>query len=134
MSELPMWLGALGTLLVIAASLGAAVAVYKTNLQAASLAEARRIIGDLRGEITDYERQEQRLKDDLALHKANIEKLELDRDSCARRITVLEDLVTKRSDDAELRAGIAQLNRVVDERIIVALDKLTAAVVEGKKP
>ncbi len=36
MSEIPTWLGAIGALLVIAATLGASVAVYRTSVQGTS--------------------------------------------------------------------------------------------------
>lgn len=120
---IPVWLGAVGALFVIAAALGAAVAVYRTNLQGTSLREAEHTIGRLRGEIGDYQRRETELEGDVrVLHEKDA--------SAQARIRVLEDLLTKRKDDAEIRAEIAHLTQLFDDGIKTELQKLRR-ILEG---
>lgn len=132
MEAIPAWLGGVGALIVIAAALGAAVAVYRTNLQATALKGARDTIADLRGEIGDYERREAKLE-------ADVRVLETQDAAKAERITVLEDLLTKRSDDAEIRAAIAEVrDRIKAEQEAVTglrerLDKVLRIVSDGAK-
>lgn len=96
-----------GALLVIAAVLGAAVAVYRTNLQGTALTNARATITDLRGEIDDYQRRA--LEQD-----AEVKLLQSDRNSLLGRVKLLEDLVTKRADDEQIRADIRVLGDKLD--------------------
>lgn len=110
MESIPAWLGAIGGLIVIAAALGAAVAVYRTKLQATSLEELRQTNEDLRGELTDYERREEKFKSKIAL-------LEQNSTSCNSRIKVLEDLVLRRDDDEQIRRDIAGLKAAVDGEV-----------------
>lgn len=122
-SSIPSWLGAVGALIVIAAALGAAVAVYRANLATTQvkiardeLASADAITARLRGEISDYSRREAELEGDVRV-------LQSERDAANERLHVLEDLVTKRQDDQEIRAEIAAVRKVVDENV---LSQLTA--------
>lgn len=114
MDQIPTWLGAIGALIVIATALGASVAVYRTSVQGTSLREARATITDLRGEITDHERRE-------AKSEAAIKVLQTEKSAAFQRISVLEDLITKRQDDDEIRAEIAAVRKVVDENVITQL-------------
>lgn len=114
MAEIPTWLGAIGALLVIATALGASVAVYRTSVQGTSLRAARETIADLRGEISDHERRETKLE-------ADIHVLKNEAVACKTRVKVLEDLITKRRDDDEIRAEIAAVRKVVDENVISQL-------------
>lgn len=114
MSQIPTWLGAIGALIVIATALGASVAVYRTSVQGTSLKSARETISDLRGEISDHERRETKLE-------ADIRVLENEVATSGGRVKVLEDLVTKRKDDDEIRAEIAAVRKVVDENVISQL-------------
>jgi hypothetical protein len=114
---IPAWLAAVGALLVIAATLGAAVAVYRTTLLSTSLRVARETIVDLRGEITDYERRETKLESDVRV-------LETENSAVNDRCQVLEDLLTKRKDDEEIRAEIAAVRKVVDENVITQLSAI----------
>lgn len=117
MDNIPVWLGAIGALFVIAAALGSAVAVYKTNLQGTSLREAERTVDRLRGEISDYERREKDLEGEV---NANAIKLS----GAKERISVLEDLITKRQGDAEIRAEIAAVREVVDTNVMAQLSAI----------
>lgn len=117
MTSIPAWLGAIGALIVIASALGTAVAVYRTNLQGTSLKEARNTISDLRGELSDYERREERDKAQIALLKQEIE-------SCQASVKVLEDLVLKRNDDEKIRRDIAGLKSSVDNDVLTKLGHL----------
>lgn len=107
MDEIPTWIGAIGALLVIATALGAAVAVYRTSVQGTSLREARATILDLRGEIGDHERREAKLE-------ADVRVLEAERESSNARVKIMEDLLTKRHDDAEIRQEIRDLRRYTE--------------------
>lgn len=117
METIPGWLGAIGALFVMAAALGSAVAIYKTNLQGTSLRESERTIDRLRGEIADYERREQENEAEIRVHKIRLV-------AANDRITVLEDLITKRQDDDEIRAEIAAVRKVVDENVIAQLTSI----------
>lgn len=125
MDSIPGWLGAVGVLFMIAATLGAAVAVYRTNLQGTSLKEAERTIDRLRGEIGDYERREADLNGVVALQAAKLE-------SEGARITILEDLIVKRKDDDEIRAEIAAVRKVVDENVVAQLTAILDALRENR--
>jgi chromosome segregation ATPase len=125
MASIPAWIGALGALLVIAAGLGSAVAVYRTNIQSTSLREAERTIERLRGDITDYERREADLQ-------ADVRVLEEKDNAKAGRIQVLEDLLTKRKDDDEIRAEIAAVRKVVDENVISQLSAILQLLNQGE--
>lgn len=117
MDSFPPWLALIGILFIVAAALGSAVAVYRTNLQATSLREAERTIDRLRGDITDYERREAGLEADIRL-------LEEKDKAKAGRIQVMEDLITKRKDDDEIRAEIAAVRKVVDENVLAQLSSI----------
>ena len=117
MEQIPTWLGAVGALIVIATALGAAVAVYRTSVQGTSLREARATIGDLRGEIGDHERRELKCEGEIKV-------LQAEKKSAFQRIAVLEDLITKRQDDDEIRAEIAAVRKVVDENVITQLSAI----------
>src|SRR5688572_19336158 len=121
MADIPAWLGAVGMLLVIAATLGAAVAVYKTNVQGTGLREAERVAERLRGEIGDYARREVELEGDVRV-------LETENTAHKARIVVLEDLLTKRQDDAEIRGEIAAVRKVVDENVLQQLSAVLGAL------
>jgi predicted nucleic acid-binding Zn-ribbon protein len=123
---IPAWLAAVGALLVIASTLGAAVAVYKNSVQGTSLRVARETLTDLRGEITDYERRETKLESDVQILKAKNGAL-------SDRCTVLEDLLTKRKDDDEIRAEIAAVRKVVDENVIAQLSAILQLLEGGAK-
>jgi hypothetical protein len=114
MDSIPTWLGAIGALFVIAAALGAAVAVYRTNLQGTALTMAERTIERLRGEVTDYERREEQLE-----HRLEIQAVE--NRACSERCTVLEDLILKRKDDDVIRSEIAAVRATVDENVMAQL-------------
>lgn len=114
MDQIPSWLGAVGVLIVIASGLGASVAAYRTSVQGTSLRETRATIGDLRGEITDHERRESKLEADVLV-------LQAEKKAANGRISILEDLITKRQDDDEIRAEIAAVRKVVDENVITQL-------------
>jgi hypothetical protein len=122
----PAWLAAVGVLLVIAATLGAAVAVYRTTLLSTSLRVARETVTDLRGEITDYERRETKLEADVRI-------LETENGALSDRCKVLEDLLTKRKDDDEIRAEIAAVRKVVDENVIAQLSAILQLIQGGRK-
>jgi predicted nucleic acid-binding Zn-ribbon protein len=122
----PAWLAAIGVLLVISATLAAAVAVYRTTLLTTSLRVARETITDLRGEITDYERRETKLESDVRV-------LETEKSAANSRIGVLEDLLTKRKDDDEIRAEIAAVRKVVDENVIAQLSAILQLLEGGAK-
>jgi chromosome segregation ATPase len=124
---IPAWLAAVGVLLVIAATLGAAVAVYKTSLLNTSLRVARETITDLRGEISDYERRETKLESDVQILKTKNVAL-------SDRCTVLEDLLTRRKDDDEIRAEIAAVRKVVDQNVIAQLSAILQLLEGGAKP
>lgn len=128
MENLPGWIGMIAVILTIAAVLGAAVAVYKTNLQGTSLREAERTIDRLRGEIGDYQRRERELENDLKLANHTIE-------TCVGRVTILEDLISKRQDDDEIRAEIAAVRKVVDENVITQLTAILQSIqnIQGGK-
>jgi chromosome segregation ATPase len=116
-SYIPVWLGAVGALITIAAGLGAATAVYRTSLQSTSLREAERTMERLRGEIADYQRRESELA-------ADVRVLSEKNDGKESRIRVLEDLINKRQDDHEIRAEIAAVRKVVDENVMAQLTTL----------
>ena len=116
---IPGWISVVGSILVIAAMLGAAVAVYRTSLQSTSLREAERTIERLRGEIGDYDRREEELK-----HRCEL--LENRDESNSRRIKVMEDLLTKRKDDDVIRAEIAAVREVVDKNVLNQLNAIHA--------
>lgn len=118
------WVSVVAAFLVIAATLGAAVAVYRTSLQSTSLREAERTIERLRGEINDYDRREEDLK-----HK--IELLEGRDLSNGRRIKVMEDLLTKRKDDDVIRAEIAAVREVVDKNVMAQLTAIQELLTKG---
>lgn len=124
MSSIPVWLGAIGALVVIASALGTAVAVYRTKLQGTSLEEARDTIADLRGELGDYERREAAFKSEISLLKA-------DRDSLKARIKVVEDLLLNKGDDETIRRDIAGLKAAVDGEVLQRLGHI-AGLIEGK--
>ena len=117
MDQIPTWLGAVGVLVVIASGLGASVAAYRTSVQGTSLRETRATISDLRGEIADGERRETRLEADVLVLKAKDE-------ASQQRIAVLEDLITKRQDDDEIRAEIAAVREVVDKNVLTQLSAI----------
>lgn len=124
MDQVPVWLGAIGSLIVISTALGAAVAVYRTSVQGTALREARATIVDLRGEIGDYERREQKLESDVKV-------LQAEKTSAHQRIHVLEELITKRKDDDEIRAEIAAVRKVVDENVISQLTAILQLLTEN---
>lgn len=117
MEQIPTWLGAIGALIVIVTALGASVAVYRTSVQGTSLREARATIADLRGEIGDHERRETK-------SEGAIEVLKAEKRAANGRIAVLEDLITKRQDDEEIRAEIAAVRKVVDENVLTQLSAI----------
>lgn len=128
MDSIPSWLGAIGTLIVIATALGATVAVYKTSVQGTSLKAARETIVDLRGEVNDHERRETKLESDVKLMENKLQ-------STLARAKVLEDLLTKRKDDDEIRAEIAAVRKVVDENVLSQLTAiLTLLESDAHKP
>lgn len=126
MASIPTWLGAIGTLLVIATALGASVAVYRTSVQATSLKSSRETIADLRGEISDHERRETKLEGDLRVLETSIQ-------AANSRVKVLEDLITKRKDDDEIRREIAAVRKVVDENVISQLTAILT-LLETERP
>ena len=119
MDQIPTWLGAIGALIVIATALGASVAVYRTSVQATSLRAARDTIADLRGEISDHERRETKSEADIRVLNAELI-------SERNRVTVLEDLLTKRKDDDRIRSEIAAVRKVVDENVLEQLTNHSA--------
>lgn len=121
MTSIPIWVAAIGGVFVIAATLGAAVAVYRTTLQSTSLREAEHTMERLRGEIGDYQRRESELEGDVRVLKAQNESKE-------GRIQVLEDLISKRQDDQEIRSEIAAVRKVVDENVMAQLTAILNAV------
>lgn len=121
MDKIPVWLGAIGALIVIASALGAAVAVYKTKLHETSLDHARETITDMGVEIQGFERRETRLTNDL-------DKEKLKNKALSDRLTIVEDLLLRREEDRETRANIAALKKSVDETIINRLDAIANKV------
>lgn len=121
MDQIPTWLGAIGALIVIATALGATVAVYRTSVQGTSLKAARETISDLRGEISDHERRETKLESEVRIVENTLKSSEA-------RVRVLEDLLTKRKDDDEIRAEIAAVRKVVDENVISQLTLILQAI------
>lgn len=99
---IPMWLTAVGTLLLVATILGTAVAVYRTSVQSTSLREAERTIERLRGEIGDYQRRE-------AENEGNVKVLQAEAESCKARVRVLEDVISRRADDEHIRTELAAI-------------------------
>lgn len=126
-SVLPTWLAAIGGLLTLAAVLGAAVAVYRTSVYGTSLKESDANVIRLRGEIGDYARREVELEGQVALARQEYE-------SCKARCTVLEDLITKRQDDDEIRAEIAGVRKVVDENVMQQLTMILAVLERMETP
>lgn len=124
MESIPTWLGAIGALIVIATALGATVAVYRTSVQGTSLKAARDTIADLRGEISDHERREAKLESDVRLVENNLKSSE-------GRVKVLEDLLTTRKDDDEIRAEIAAVRKVVDENVLSQLTAILTLLETG---
>ena len=125
-STIPTWLGAIGALIVIAAALGAAVAVYRANLATTQVKIAREELassdataGRLRLEINDYARRENELE-------ADVKVLKSENKSAKDRILMLEDLMTKRQDDAEIKAEIAAVREVVDTNIMSQLTNIAS--------
>lgn len=96
MDQIPIWLGAIATLFTLAAVLGAAVAVYRTSVYSTSLRESDARVVRLRAEIGDYQRRETELEAEVALVKSAAQ-------ACGDRVKVLEDLVTHRKDDEEIK-------------------------------
>lgn len=121
MDQIPTWLAAIGALIVIATALGATVAVYRTSVQGTSLKAARETISDLRGEISDHERRETKLESEVRIVENTLKSSEA-------RVRVLEDLLTKRKDDDEIRAEIAAVRKVVDENVISQLTLILQAI------
>lgn len=119
MTDIPGWIAAIGGLLVIASTLGAAVAVYQSTLTRTALTDARGTISDLRGEVTDYERREARLEVELerqaAQHASDKLLAEAESQSCRDRVKVLEDLLTKRTDDEAIRLEIAAVRSAIGD-------------------
>jgi len=124
MEYIPTWLGAIGALIVIATALGATVAVYRTSVQGTSLKAARDTIADLRGEISDHERREAKLESDVRIVENNLKSSEA-------RVKVLEDLLTTRKDDDEIRAEIAAVRKVVDENVLSQLTAILTLLETG---
>jgi septal ring factor EnvC (AmiA/AmiB activator) len=124
MAEIPGWLGAIGALMVIATALGAAVAVYRTSVQGTSLRSARDTIADLRGEIADAERRETRLESEVVRLESEIKVLEAKTLAATDRCTVLEEVLSKRQGDDEIRAEIAAVREVVDKNVLTQLSAI----------
>lgn len=108
MDNVPVWVGAVAALIVIATALGAAVAVYKTKMQETSLELARGTIGDMETEIHGFQRREDRFKADLELERTKNEAL-------SARLHVVEDLLLRRQDDAAIKASIDEVRDTCDK-------------------
>lgn len=124
--SIPAWLGAIGTLFVIASALGAAVSVYRTQLQATRLEQQAATIVDLEAEIRGYERREERLNGDLRA-------VTVEGESCKARISVLEDLVLRRDTDEQIRADIAGLKAAMDGKVLALLGQIAGQLTEFTK-
>lgn len=127
MWDIPVWLGAIGTLFMLAAVLGAAVAVYRTSVYSTSLKESDANVARLRGEIGDYQRREAELVGDVKLADQKAE-------ACQARCAVMEDLLTHRQDDDVIRAEIAAVRTVVDEMVLAQLSTILLAVERLERP
>lgn len=127
MDQIPVWLGAIGIMLVIASTLGAAVAVYKTSAQGTSLLAEQRTVERLRGEIGDYMRREAELLGDVKV--LNEQAL-----GCRARLTIVEELLIERKDDEEIRSEIAAVRKVVDENVLTQLTAILTAINEWRTP
>lgn len=128
MTEFPTWLSAIVAIFTIASVLGAAGAVYRVSLLRTQIGELRNTNADLRAEITDHDRRETALEAQSAQQQQKIAVLETEQTGCRERIHMLEDLLTKRSDDAEIRQGIAELKRTVDDELRVMLLRIEGEV------
>jgi peptidoglycan hydrolase CwlO-like protein len=130
--EIPVWLSAIAALFVIAAALGSAVAIFRVSL-------AQSTIDKLRGDVEDFDRREQAVARERLAEQARwdkeksemclqIESLETSRESCQQQIDTLQKLVLLRKDDAEIRQGIAELKRTVDEELRAMLLRIEGEV------
>jgi len=145
LNAIPIWVGAIGALLVIASTLGAAVALYKNSLQATRLENALGANDDLRLEMIDKERRHEQERRDYKEEVAKLEHehaikvtelngqigvLTASNENCNSRVTVLEDLLSRRKDDDQLRAEVASLKSAVDDKVLAILTSINDRLVQ----